>query len=92
MARRRAASGSVTCCSRTSRTACYRNSFVYCCRGTCFISHLQTSHCRLKASTFSSLAQPALGRDRGLLQAGEQGALGFVEGMNNKIRVMQRWS
>jgi hypothetical protein len=57
MARRLAASGIVTCCSRTSRTACSRNSFVYCCRGICSIPHLQTSDHRVKASTFSSLPQ-----------------------------------
>ena len=32
----------------------------------------------------------ALGRDRGLLPAREQGLPGFVEGLNNKIRVIQR--
>ena len=32
----------------------------------------------------------ALGRDRRLLPRGEQGALGFVEGLNNKVRVLQR--
>lgn len=55
MARRRVASGIITCCSRTNRTACSRNSFVYCCHGTCSILHPQPSHYRLRASTFSSL-------------------------------------
>ena len=57
MASRLAASGVVHSYSSTSRTACARNSFVYFCRGTRSIPYLQTLHCRLKASTFSSLAQ-----------------------------------
>ena len=57
MLRRLAASAIGTCCARTSCTACSRNSFVYCCRGNDSIPDLQTSDCRLKASTFSSLAQ-----------------------------------
>jgi transposase len=32
----------------------------------------------------------ALGRNRRLLQAGHKVSLGFVEGLNNKIRVIQR--
>ncbi len=62
--RRLATSGIVTYCSKTSRTACSRNSFVYCCRGKCSIPHLQTSDHRLKASTFSSLAQWVAGGER----------------------------
>ncbi|MBK9084216.1 MAG: transposase [Sterolibacteriaceae bacterium] len=31
-----------------------------------------------------------MGWNRGLLQSTEQGLLGFVEGLNNKIRVFQR--
>jgi len=31
-----------------------------------------------------------LGWDRGVLRAGEQGVARFVEGLNNKIRVIQR--
>ena len=57
---RLAASGIVSSCSRTSRTACSRNSFVYVCRGNRSILHLQFPYSRLKASTFSSLAHESV--------------------------------